>query len=198
MEYFRKLDLFADHFDNDELIQLNRQISNTDRAVGTILSGELTRRQLHGIDHPPLLVRFSGRAGQSFGALLKEHVSFTLEGEANDYLGKGLSGGTITVIPPPDAGWRPSESISIGNVALYGATTGSVFIVGRAGERFAVRNSGALAVVEGVGDHGCEYMTGGEVVVLGPTGRNFAAGMSGGFAYVYDEDASLHNAAIPL
>ena len=186
-----RLDLFADHFDNDELIQLNRQISNTDRAVGTILSGELTRRQLHGIDHPPLLVRFSGRAGQSFGALLKDQVHFTLEGEANDYLGKGLSGGTITVIPPPDAGWRPSESISIGNVALYGATAGSVFIVGRAGERFAVRNSGALAVVEGVGDHGCEYMTGGEVVVLGPTGRNFAAGMSGGFAYIYDEDASF-------
>ena len=122
---------------------------------------------------------------------MKSKINFILEGEANDYLGKGLSGGTITVIPPPDAGWQPSESISVGNVALYGATEGAVFIVGRAGERFAVRNSGALAVVEGVGDHGCEYMTGGEVVILGSTGRNFAAGMSGGYAYVYDEDQNF-------
>ena len=133
-------------------------------------------------------VTFHGSAGQSFGAFLMKGVSFRLEGETNDYLGKGLSGGRIIVRPDPDAHFDASENTIAGNTLLYGATSGSLFMAGRAGERFAVRNSGAIAVVEGVGDHCCEYMTGGRVVVLGPTGRNFAAGMSGGLAYVWDPD----------
>jgi glutamate synthase domain-containing protein 3 len=132
-------------------------------------------------------VRFSGSAGQSFGAFLAKGVTLALEGDANDYVGKGLSGGHLVVRTPQGAGFVPEESILIGNVALYGATSGEAFFNGIAGERFAVRNSGATAVVEGVGDHGCEYMTGGTVVVLGGCGRNFAAGMSGGVAYVFDE-----------
>jgi glutamate synthase domain-containing protein 3 len=130
---------------------------------------------------------FRGCAGQSFGAFLAKGISFTLIGESNDYVGKGLSGGKIVVKPPADAAYDPAENMIVGNVLLYGATSGSVFINGRAGERFAIRNSGAVAVVEGVGDHCCEYMTGGRVVVLGATGVNFAAGMSGGIAFVYDE-----------
>ena len=132
-------------------------------------------------------LQFKGSAGQSFGAFMPKGMTLELEGDANDYLGKGLSGGTIIVYPPAGSTFVPEENIIIGNVALYGATSGEVFIRGMAGERFGVRNSGVNAVVEAVGDHGCEYMTGGKVVVLGPTGRNFAAGMSGGVAYVLDE-----------
>ena len=130
--------------------------------------------------------------GQSFGAFIPKGLTLELEGDCNDYMGKGLSGGKIIVYPPKGSPFKPEENIIIGNVALYGATSGKAFINGMAGERFAVRNSGACAVVEGVGDHGCEYMTGGRVVVLGPTGKNFAAGMSGGIAYVWDEDRDLY------
>jgi glutamate synthase (ferredoxin) len=133
--------------------------------------------------------KFTGSAGQSFGAFLPRGITLTLAGDANDYTGKGLSGGRLIVFPPPGAAFAPEENILVGNVVLYGATAGEAFFNGLAGERFAVRNSGAHAVVEGVGDHGCEYMTGGRVVVLGATGRNFAAGMSGGIAYVLDEHA---------
>jgi glutamate synthase domain-containing protein 3 len=132
-----------------------------------------------------------GSAGQSFGAWLAPGVELTLIGEANDYVGKGLSGGVLSVRPPEDAGFRAEENVIVGNTVLYGATAGRAFFRGQAGERFAVRNSGASAVVEGVGDHGCEYMTGGRVVVIGPTGRNFAAGMSGGIAYVLDGDGAF-------
>ena len=141
-----------------------------------------------GLPPDTISVKFTGSAGQSFGAFLAPGIAFELEGEANDYLGKGLSGGRIVVYPPRKAMFRPQDNIITGNVSLFGATGGEVFLNGMAGERFAVRNSGATAVVEGVGDHGCEYMTGGVVVVLGRTGVNFAAGMSGGVAYVLDED----------
>ncbi len=163
-------------------------IRNRNRTVGAMLSYEIARR--YGEAYlPPDTIRasFRGSAGQSFGAFLAGGVDFTLEGDSNDYIGKGLSGGRITVRPPREATFVPEDQIIIGNVALYGATAGELYVRGRAGERFAVRNSGGRGVVEGVGDHGCEYMTGGVVVVLGPTGRNFAAGMSGGIAYVLDE-----------
>jgi glutamate synthase (ferredoxin) len=152
----------------------------------------LTRR--HGADGLPdetIKIRFTGSAGQSFGAFVPRGISMMLEGDANDYFGKGLSGGRLVVFPPAAATFKAEENIVVGNVVLYGATSGEAFIRGVAGERFAVRNSGATAVVEGVGDHGCEYMTGGRVVVLGRTGRNFAAGMSGGIAYVLDEDGDF-------
>jgi len=164
-------------------------LRNVNRTVGGILSGEIARR--HGIDGLPddtIEVSFTGSAGQSFSAWLAPGVTFLLRGETNDYTGKGLSGGTVVVRPPETALFRAEENMIVGNTVLYGATSGKAFFRGLAGERFAVRNSGAHAVVEGVGDHGCEYMTGGRVVVLGPTGRNFAAGMSGGIAYVYDID----------
>ncbi len=164
-------------------------LRNVNRAVGGILSGEISRR--HGVDGLPegtIEISFSGSAGQSFGAWLAPGVTFSLRGETNDYTGKGLSGGVVAVRPPESALFRAEENMIVGNTVLYGAIAGRAFFRGLAGERFAVRNSGALAVVEGVGDHGCEYMTGGRVVVLGPTGRNFAAGMSGGIAYVYDTD----------
>ena len=142
-------------------------------------------------------MRFTGSAGQSFAAFLAPGVSFRLEGDSNDYFCKGLSGGHVTVVPSPKASYVPEENIIVGNVALYGATAGKAFIKGFAGERFAVRNSGAHTVVEGVGDHGCEYMTGGVVVVLGPTGRNFAAGMSGGYGYIFDEDGTFSDRCNP-
>ncbi|WP_235298795.1 glutamate synthase large subunit [Portibacter marinus] len=163
------------------------EIKNTDRAVGTMLSSEISKK--YGSDALPpdtINFRFRGSAGQSFGAFGVKGVSFTLEGDANDYFGKGLCGAKLIVVPDRNVTFDESENIIIGNVALYGATSGEVYIKGVAGERFAVRNSGATAVVESIGDHGCEYMTGGEVVVLGSTGRNFAAGMSGGIAYIYD------------
>ena len=174
----------------DELkpVDVSFKIRNVHRTVGTMLSGEIARRfGAEGLPDETIRLRFNGSAGQSFGAFLAKGISMTLEGEANDYVGKGLSGGRIVVYPPRDSRFRSEENIIVGNVVLYGATSGEAYFSGIAGERFAVRNSGATAVVEGVGDHGCEYMTGGVVVVLGHCGRNFAAGMSGGIAYVYDE-----------
>jgi glutamate synthase (NADPH/NADH) large chain len=163
-------------------------ITNRDRATGAMLSGEVAKRYGHeGLSEDTIWFSLKGTAGQSFGAWLARGVTLDLMGEANDYVGKGLSGGKLIVRPDPSSGIRPEESIIIGNTALYGAISGECYFRGIAGERFAVRNSGAIAVVEGTGDHGCEYMTGGVVVVLGPTGRNFAAGMSGGIAYVLDE-----------
>ncbi|HET9105490.1 MAG TPA: glutamate synthase large subunit [Solirubrobacteraceae bacterium] len=164
-------------------------LRNVNRTVGGILSGEIARRHgVHGLPEGTIDISFSGSAGQSFGAWLAPGVTFSLRGETNDYTGKGLSGGIVSVRPPDSTLFRAEENMIVGNTVLYGATAGRAFFRGLAGERFAVRNSGAQAVVEGVGDHGCEYMTGGRVVVLGPTGRNFAAGMSGGIAYVYDQD----------
>jgi glutamate synthase (NADPH/NADH) large chain/glutamate synthase (ferredoxin) len=164
-------------------------IRNVHRTVGGMLSYEVTRRN-GAAGLPPGTARFElhGSAGQSFGAWLAPGIELVLHGDANDYAGKGLSGGVLAVRPPQGAGFAAHENVIVGNTVLYGATSGNAFFSGLAGERFAVRNSGASAVVEGVGDHGCEYMTGGRVVVLGPTGRNFAAGMSGGIAYVLDTD----------
>jgi glutamate synthase domain-containing protein 3 len=147
----------------------------------------------NGLPHDTIRIRFTGSAGQSFGAFLARGISVHLEGDANDYVGKGLSGGKITVSTPKRAAFAASENIIAGNVALYGATSGEAYFNGMAGERFAVRNSGVMAVVEGVGDHGCEYMTGGAVVILGTTGKNFGAGMSGGEAFIFDEDGSFES-----
>jgi glutamate synthase (NADPH) large chain len=179
--------------DDRRPVRWEQPIENKNRAVGGLLSGEIARRHgLEGLPDGTIEVRFKGSAGQSFGAWLASGVSLLLEGDANDYTGKGLSGGTLVVRPPAAARFIPEENVIVGNTVLYGATAGRAFFRGLAGERFAVRNSGAIAVVEGVGDHGCEYMTGGRVVVLGPTGLNFAAGMSGGIAYVLDVDRGFH------
>jgi glutamate synthase (NADPH/NADH) large chain len=168
------------------------EINNTNRSAGAMLSGTIARIYGHaGLPHDTIQVGFKGTAGQAFGAWLCRGVTFDLEGEGNDYVGKGLSGGRIIVRPPRHSGIVPEESIIVGNTVMYGAIEGECYFRGIAGERFAVRNSGAVAVVEGAGDHCCEYMTGGIVVVLGKTGRNFAAGMSGGVAYVLDEDGSF-------
>ncbi|HEV3230437.1 MAG TPA: glutamate synthase large subunit, partial [Solirubrobacteraceae bacterium] len=173
-------------------VELEFPIRNVNRCVGGLLSSEITRRHgAEGLDEECIRVRFGGSAGQSFGGWLAPGVSFTLYGDTNDYTGKGLSGGILAVRPPEAATFRAEENVIIGNTVLYGATDGRAYFRGLAGERFAVRNSGACAVVEGVGDHGCEYMTGGRVVVLGPTGRNFAAGMSGGLAFVLDEHGTF-------
>jgi glutamate synthase (NADPH/NADH) large chain len=173
-------------------VRLQAVIRNTDRACGGMLSGEVAKRFGHeGLPDDTIHVRFTGTAGQSFGAWLARGVTFELDGDANDYVGKGLSGGRLVIRPPADSGIVPEESIIVGNTVLYGAIEGQCYFRGVAGERFAVRNSGAIAVIEGAGDHCCEYMTGGIVVVLGRTGRNFAAGMSGGIAYVLDEDESF-------
>jgi glutamate synthase domain-containing protein 3 len=167
-------------------------ILNTHRTVGAILSHHVARAWGEALlPDDTIHFQFRGSAGQSFGAWLAKGITLELEGDANDYVGKGLSGGRIVIYPPREARFRPEENIIVGNVVLYGATSGEAYFRGRAAERFAVRNSGAVAVIEGVGDHGCEYMTGGRVVVLGPTGRNFAAGMSGGIAYVWDADGEL-------
>ena len=171
-----------------EPVLIKRSIKNTDRTTGAMLSGKIA--SLYGSSGLPdgtIKCRFSGSAGQSFGAFLVAGVELFLEGDSNDYLGKGLSGGRIIVVPPAGSLFEPDKNIIIGNTVLYGATKGEIYISGVAGERFGVRNSGALAVVEGVGNHCCEYMTGGSVVVLGTTGSNFAAGMSGGVAYVFNE-----------
>jgi glutamate synthase domain-containing protein 3 len=169
-------------------------VRNVNRTVGGILSGEIARRRgAKGLPEGTIDILFSGSAGQSFAAWLAPGVTFSLRGETNDYAGKGLSGGVVSVRPPEKARFLAEENAIVGNTVLYGATSGRAFFRGLAGERFAVRNSGALAVVEGVGDHGCEYMTGGIVVVLGKTGRNFAAGMSGGIAYVYDKQRGFHD-----
>jgi glutamate synthase (NADPH) large chain len=173
--------------ENKASVRINRDIKNTDRTTGTMLSNEITKRYgAEGLQDGTIHLKFRGTAGQSFGAFNTHGVTLELEGDANDYFGKGLSGANMIVYPHKESSFVPENNILIGNVAFYGATSGKAFIRGKAGERFAVRNSGATAVVEGLGDHGCEYMTGGTVVVLGATGRNFAAGMSGGIAYVYD------------
>jgi len=169
-------------------VEIGLVVRNVHRSVGTMLSGEIARHHgSAGLPDDTVRIRLIGSAGQSLGAFLARGVTLMLEGDANDYVGKGLSGGRLVVYPPKNSRFAPEENILIGNVALYGATGGEGFFNGIAGERFAVRNSGATAVVEGVGDHGCEYMTNGLVLVLGSCGRNFAAGMSGGVAYVFDE-----------
>jgi glutamate synthase (ferredoxin) len=182
------LEICKPAIERGEKVRAKLPVRNVNRVVGTITGSEVTRKYgAAGLPEDTIQIHFTGSAGQSFGAFLPKGMTFTLEGDANDYLGKGLSGGKLILYPPAGSTFVPEENIITGNVALYGATSGEVYIRGMAGERFAVRNSGVRAVVEAVGDHGCEYMTGGVVVVLGPTGRNFAAGMSGGIAYVLDE-----------
>jgi glutamate synthase (ferredoxin) len=174
-------------------VRLEMPIKNTNRTVGTITGSEISRKYGQaGLPDDTVDLSFTGSAGQSFGAFVPSGMTLRLEGDANDYFGKGLSGGKLILRPPREATFVPEENIIVGNTGLYGATSGAVFIRGLAGERFAVRNSGAVAVVEGTGDHSCEYMTGGRVVVIGPTGRNFGAGMSGGIAYVYDPEGDFH------
>jgi glutamate synthase (NADPH) large chain len=173
--------------EHQKRVSIEASIRNVNRTVGAMLSGEVARRYGHsGLPDDTIHIRLSGTAGQSFGAFLASGITLELEGDANDYVGKGLSGGRIVIRPPQKFSGKPEENIIVGNTVLYGAIEGEVFFRGVAGERFAVRNSGVTAVIEGVGDHGCEYMTGGTVVVLGETGANFAAGMSGGIAYVLD------------
>jgi glutamate synthase (ferredoxin) len=177
-----------------EKMQLSYKIHNTDRSVGAIISNEISKIYgATGLPSNTLQVDFTGSAGQSFGAFTTSGITFTVDGNTNDYLGKGLSGGKIIIKKPVKAKFKAEENIIVGNVCFYGAIKGEAYINGIAGERFCVRNSGITAVVEGVGDHGCEYMTGGKVVVLGSTGRNFAAGMSGGIAYVYDPTNKFRN-----
>ena len=188
----RLMEAARDALEEGKPVAIRHEINNIDRTAGTMLSAEVSRRYgEEGLPPDTIRVNLFGSAGQSFGAFLAPGVSLLLEGESNDYTGKGLSGGLMAVYPPKNAAFDPTENIIIGNVALYGATGGHAFFRGRAGERFAVRNSGAETVIEGVGDHGCEYMTGGRVVVIGPVGRNFAAGMSGGIAYVLDEEGAF-------
>jgi glutamate synthase (ferredoxin) len=174
-----------------EKVKATLPIRNIHRVVGTIVGNEITQRHWSGLPEDTVHLHFQGTAGQSFGAFMPKGMTLELEGDANDYLGKGLSGGKIVLYPDKASTFAAEDNIVAGNVALYGATGGQAYIRGQVGERFCVRNSGALAVVEGVGDHGCEYMTGGQVVILGPTGRNFAAGMSGGVAYVLDESGDF-------
>jgi glutamate synthase (NADPH/NADH) large chain/glutamate synthase (ferredoxin) len=175
-----------------EKVSLELPIRNINRTAGTVLSSRIAKKYgVNGLPEDTISIKFTGSAGQSFGAFLSGGITLTLEGESNDYLGKGLSGGKIIVVPPKEATFNPEETILIGNTSLYGATSGESYFYGTAGERFAVRNSGVRAVIEGTGDHGCEYMTGGVVVVLGRTGRNFAAGMSGGVAYILNEDGQF-------
>jgi glutamate synthase (ferredoxin) len=190
----RLIELCADALERRTSVALSLPIRNVNRTVGTMLGYEVTRRYGgDGLPDDTISIDFNGSAGQSFGAFLPRGITLTLEGDANDYFGKGLSGGRLVVFPPRQSRFVPEENIIIGNVSLYGATSGEAFVRGVAGERFCVRNSGAATVVEGVGDHGCEYMTGGRVVVLGRTGRNFAAGMSGGIAYVFDDRGAFQS-----
>ncbi|MDB4983349.1 MAG: glutamate synthase family protein, partial [Myxococcales bacterium] len=178
--------------DDGSKVEGTLKIRNVNRVVGTITGSEVTRKYgAAGLPEDTIRLKFEGSAGQSFGAFIPRGMTMTLEGDANDYVGKGLSGGKIVVFPPAESTFAAEDNILIGNVALYGATSGEAYFRGVAGERFAVRNSGASTVVEGVGDHACEYMTGGRVVILGVTGRNFAAGMSGGVAYVLDEGGTF-------
>jgi len=178
--------------DERKPVRATLPIRNTNRVVGTQVGSELTRRHgAEGLPEDTIVFHFKGSAGQSFGAFVPRGMTMILEGDANDYIGKGLSGGKLVVFPPREVTFVPEQNIVVGNVAFYGATGGEAYIRGVAGERFCVRNSGVHAVVEGVGDHGCEYMTGGRVVVLGTTGRNLAAGMSGGVAYVLDVDGKF-------
>jgi glutamate synthase (ferredoxin) len=182
------LELCKPALEHGKPVRATLPIKNVNRVVGTITGSELTRRYgAAGLPEDTIKLHFQGSAGQSFGAFVPKGMTLILEGDSNDYIGKGLSGGKIIVYPPAGSTFVPRENVIIGNVAFYGATGGEAYIRGMAGERFGVRNSGVNAVVESVGDHGCEYMTGGKIVVLGPTGRNFAAGMSGGIAYILDE-----------
>jgi len=185
------LDLCKGAIETGESVSATLPIKNVNRAVGTILGNEITKRHWHGLPEDTIQLHFQGSAGQSFGAFVPKGVTLKLEGDANDYLGKGLSGGKIILYPSAKSTFAAEENVIAGNVALYGATSGEVYIRGMVGERFGVRNSGVNTIVEGVGDHGCEYMTGGKVVILGKTGRNFAAGMSGGVAYVLDEQGDF-------
>ena len=191
----RLITLAAPALENRESVEIDLPIGNFNRSTGAMLSGEIAKRYGHaGLDEDTIRIKFTGTTGQAFGAWVTRGVTMEVEGEANDYVGKGLSGGKLIIYPPADAKQIvPEQSIIVGNTVLYGAIEGECYFRGVAGERFAVRNSGAIAVVEGVGDHGCEYMTGGVVAVLGYTGRNFAAGMSGGIAYVLDEDGTFAN-----
>jgi glutamate synthase domain-containing protein 3 len=185
---YKLIDNAREALENGTPVEFKLPIRNVHRTVGAMLSGEIARRYgSKGLPEDTIRFQFTGSAGQSFGAFLVNGVTLTLEGDANDYVGKGLSGGKLIVYPPKASTFLPEQNILVGNVVLYGATSGEAYFNGMAGERFAVRNSGATAVVEGVGDHGCEYMTKGLVVVLGRTGRNFAAGMTGGLAFVLDE-----------
>jgi glutamate synthase domain-containing protein 3 len=189
---YKLIDHAQEALENQTPVEFMLPIRNVHRTVGAMLSGEIARRYgSKGLPDDTIKFQFRGSAGQSFGAFLANGVTLTLEGDANDYVGKGLSGGRLIVYPPRSSTFLPEENVLIGNVVLYGATSGEAFFNGVAGERFAVRNSGATAVVEGLGNHGCEYMTRGLVVVLGRTGRNFAAGMTGGLAYVLDEDGAF-------
>jgi glutamate synthase (ferredoxin) len=186
------LPLCQDALEERKPVSLVLPIRNVNRVVGTILGSEVTKRfGAVGLPEDTIRLHFKGSAGQSFGAFVPPGITLVLEGDANDYVGKGLSGGKVIVYPPEGSTFVPSENVIVGNVAFYGATAGEAYVRGMAGERFCVRNSGLHAVVQAVGDHGCEYMTGGRVVVLGPTGRNFAAGMSGGIAYVLDESGDF-------
>ena len=181
-----------DALESGEHKEIEINVRNLDRALGTLFGSEITKRYYNTLPEDTYVVNCKGAGGQSFGAFIPQGLTINLEGDTNDYFGKGLSGGILTVYPSKDSGIVPEENIVAGNVALFGATSGKAFVNGLAGERFCVRNSGASVVVEGLGDHGCEYMTGGIAVVLGPVGKNFAAGMSGGVAYVLDEDNSLY------
>jgi glutamate synthase domain-containing protein 3 len=194
----RLIELAAPAIERGEPVFIDVPIKNSDRTAGTMLSSVVAKKYgPSGLPPDTIQIRFTGSAGQSFGAFLARGISLHLEGAANDYVGKGLSGGRITVDTPRDAAFVASQNIIVGNVALYGATSGEAYFNGMGGERFAVRNSGAIAVVEGVGDHGCEYMTGGVVVILGRTGKNFGAGMSGGEVFVLDEDKSFRSRLNP-
>jgi glutamate synthase (NADPH/NADH) large chain len=186
------IQLCSKAIERKEKVSLTLDINNSNRTTGAMLTGEITR--LYGSEGLPddtINITFKGSAGQSFGAFLTKGITLRLEGDTNDYMGKGLSGGRIIVVPPIGSILIPEDNIIVGNTLLYGATSGEVFINGKAGERFCVRNSGAIAVIEGAGDHCCEYMTGGRAVILGRVGRNFAAGMSGGIAYVLNEDCNF-------
>ncbi|HPG11501.1 MAG TPA: glutamate synthase-related protein, partial [Chitinophagaceae bacterium] len=191
---WRLLEVAKPALGSKEKVKASFNIRNIDRTTGTILSNEITKKyRSAGLPDDTIHLKFEGTAGQSFAAFTTHGLTFELEGDANDYFGKGLSGARLIIYPPAAATYNPEENSIIGNVALYGATSGEAYIRGKAGERFCVRNSGAKVVVESVGDHGCEYMTGGRVVILGSTGRNFAAGMSGGIAYVYDVKGKFHD-----
>jgi glutamate synthase (NADPH/NADH) large chain len=189
---WKLLEVAKPALENREKVKAEFDIKNTDRTLGSILSNEITKKwRAAGLPTDTIHFKFKGTAGQSFGAFNTRGLTLELEGDANDYFGKGLSGARLVIYPSKEATYIPEENIIVGNVAFYGATSGEAFIRGKAGERFCVRNSGVHAVVEGVGDHGCEYMTGGTVVILGDTGRNFAAGMSGGLAFVYDVKGNI-------
>jgi glutamate synthase domain-containing protein 3 len=186
--------LAAPALQNAQAIKETIQLKNINRTVGTMLSAEMTRKYgEEGLPDDTIYFKATGSAGQSFGAFVNSGITFEIEGDANDYIGKGLCGGKIILYPPKEATYEANENVILGNVSFYGATSGEAYIYGLAGERFCVRNSGVKVVVGAIGDHGCEYMTGGRVVVLGEIGKNFAAGMSGGIAYIYDEHHALQS-----